>query len=38
VLKDAKGRMLIEDVSPAPLVGSPEAPQKRPRSEPVAEK
>jgi cellulose synthase operon protein C len=38
VLKDAKGRMLIEDVSPEPMVGSPEAPQKRPRSEPVAEK
>jgi cellulose synthase operon protein C len=38
VLKDAKGRMLLEDVSPAPLSDSPEGPKKRPASEPVAEK
>jgi hypothetical protein len=35
ILKDAKGRMLLEDVSPAPLADSPE-PRKRPGPEPVA--
>ena len=35
ILKDAKRRMLLEDVSPAPLADSPE-PRKRPGPEPVA--
>jgi hypothetical protein len=34
-LKDTMGRMLLEDVSPAPLADSPE-PRRRPGPEPVA--
>jgi hypothetical protein len=35
ILKDAKGRMQLEDVSPAPLADSPDPP-RRPGAEPVA--
>ena len=35
VLKDAKGRMMPEDLSPAPLADSPDGPTRRPVSEPV---
>ena len=35
VLKEAKVRMMPEDLSPAPLADSPDGPTRRPASEPV---